>query len=253
MRPTWLLRQAICNLKANDIVKCPDMKKVLYLITFSLLLFPAFTSAQDMSQFYYPVNDLEDPKAYKYIDSETGDVAYYLYLYTIVASSDTFLITESYSPEFVKQDYRKERITGQGAELVSYVLYSDGEEIRAEVLEFFVFPWNLNEGTHSSWKVQYELKGDLVQLWKVGNLYTDDKVLNEFNGKTYEGIEFTEYFIIRNMDDERTIIFYNVSTYYEGLGLMELSRYEPNGEEVFSNEVSEILTEMEWREISGQR
>lgn len=209
--------------------------------------------AQEADQFYYPISDLEAPVSYVYTDVGTNEVSHYLYVYTIMAASDTFLITESYGADLEKQDYRKERITPQGSELVKYVRYEGGEEVKADILESDVFPFDLGTDNHTSYKVEYDQNGDQVQVWKVGNLYSEETVLNDFEGKTYECIELTEFFMIKNKDADRTVIFYNISTYYEGLGLMHVERYEQGNVQVFEEEVTEILTEMEWKEISGQR
>lgn len=226
------------------------MRSVTFIAALSTIL---SLSAQDMQQYYYPVSDLDEPMTYVYKTECCDEIAYYLHVYTVVAGDETFLITESYSPEFEKQDYRKEKITESGAELVSYVLYRNGEEVRADVLEEDLMPWDLNENNHFSWKVSYELNDEEVVLWKTGNHYNQDIVMTDHDGKSYEGVQIVEYFIISNAAAERTIIFWNIAEYYEGLGVMSVERYEQGGVQVYAHMVDDILTEMEWKELNGSK
>ena len=113
-----------------------------------------------LKPFYFPIDELEAAKAYRYVpDDGSSDTTYWL-MKTIAFGEKSFLITEKYNHNFTLIASSRERLNEVGAFVESYTAYENNGLGGAQAVEYWIedneeFRWNMDNGRFAMVTMNY--------------------------------------------------------------------------------------------------
>ena len=116
--------------------------------------------APTLKPFYFPIDELEAAKAYRYVpDDGSSDTTYWL-MKTIAFGGKSFLITEKYDHNFTLIASIRERLNEVGAFVESYTAYENNGLGGAQAVEYWIddneeFRWNMDNGRFAMVTMNY--------------------------------------------------------------------------------------------------
>jgi len=223
-------------------------------LLFILIIFSSAycLSQNSLKEYYYPISAKPTTKIYKYVDKQDStNVEYWKVTYLPERNE---LQTISYDSKFNIYNRFYEKITENGAELISYYDMETIEsgrliEIKSKVIDKDVYKWYSDK--EYSYSVKYTNKYGRFDFKKT----REQKGLEKINvkGKEYLVAKFKDSYIIYSIDHDTEYRFYQDTYYAKNIGMVKYKRNIPLEHRIVELELSEILTEKEFESIKASR
>lgn len=223
------------------------MKGLSKLIFSSIIMVLCSCGGNNLMKYYYPINDKNETKVYKYVDPSNSKTPVYWKVTTDFKNKT--ILTESYDSRFNRFNSFFEKIKKKEADLLRYVDYETGTnetitEINATIKKNKVYRSNKKEPYF--YAVEYNNMYGKTHLEKKREFVDFEEITVQ--GKKYSTAKFKEKYLINEKDD--TFIFYQISYYAKGMGMVKSERNFPNSDgEVLILELEKIMTAAEFKKL----
>ena len=202
--------------------------------------------------YYFPVDDLKEPKVYHYIPSNKNQPDLFWLISTKSSEGEEFLITDAYSIDskgsVTHVEWLKERITLLSAYVEDYTMIYygyQGSEIpmRSHIKSDVVFESLLEEDYGFIWSYTMSVantEGVKEQMQRT-RTYSGNAVEVDFQNEKIESLVFRDkYLINRTKYDElvETTVYNQYSYYAKNIGLIYYKRTV--GEYTFEYQLNSI-------------
>ena len=198
-------------------------------------------------KYYYPINDTNEIKIYKYVDPTESESPTYWKTTTDVKNNT--ILTESYNSNFKLFNSFLEKINKEETNLLKYVDYEDGTnetiiEINATVKKNKVYA--SDKKVEYSYAVAYENIYGKMYLEKKRQFIGFEEITVQ--GKKYSVAKFKDEYLVNAIEQNDKFVFFQISYYAKGIGMIKSVRTFSDMEQNIL-ELEKILTEDEFKKL----
>ena len=214
-----------------------------------------------LKDYYFPVENLENAKAYRYIaEGDFPDTTYWL-MKALTFNGKNFLITETYDSKFQLKQSIKEMVNENGVFLMDYTSYEiDGlgeiNNVIAGVDDDESFKWKMEKGDKIAMSLNYN--SSLYPNYDI-TTYRERTFVNEsesviFDGQALRTVMFEDKetaIFTDNKDEQETYASTYFNQYAEGIGLVKyvVNKNSKDNSEFKTYKLNKIMSYDEWQTI----
>lgn len=214
-----------------------------------------------LKDYYFPVENLENAKAYRYIaEGDFPDTTYWL-MKALTFNGKNFLITETYDSKFQLKQSVKEMVNKNGVFLMDYTSYEiDGlgevNNVIAGVDDDESFKWKMEKGDKIAMSLNYN--SSLYPNYDI-TTYRERTFVNEsesviFDGQALRTVMFEDKetaIFTDNRDEQETYASTYFNQYAEGIGLVKyvVNKNSKDNSEFKTYKLNKIMSYDEWQKI----
>lgn len=247
------------------------MNNFLFIISFGLILLTTACApnrrtlfSKSLIEYYYPVEELEQPKVYHYKTGKELNKHVFWKLSTEIDNGNIYLISDVYSydekGELSKIEEVKEKITDKGAFVVEHAEYEQDDfdntfKLNSVIGDNCVFLWKVkfNEKIEWNYSNQSKIFENRTQFVNKKSYLESTEQQIVFNGSKYKTVVFKDRFYYEYTNNitkkvESSFRIQQISYYAKGLGLISYKLKIPSGPEMTFT-LDEILSEDEWDKL----
>lgn len=229
-------------------------QKMLLLIAPVLILFlngcistSSSEKSTNLKAYYFPYEDLFEPKFYKFQDLEDPENIQYWQLETKVIQDDTVMLTLPYDNNFRQFEIFIEKFDAEGASVHSFTMLGEDENIITQPNEKTIILWDLPKEKEITWSVEYESQFGFQEFMKSRELIGKAKP-RSFDGKLHPTVKFKDSYQFYNSTVGESYEYHQNSYYSKGVGLVEYEREFPDRTRMHFKLI-EIFSEQEWNKL----
>lgn len=220
---------------------------LLFITVFSYNLHAQDTD--NLKDYYFPYQDLFEPKVYQYVDKNDPLNTLYWWLETKVYQGDTIFATRVFDAYgYVREQYH-EKITATGSELITYSLIIKKTSISTQIVHNKVFSWNQSPEESIKWSARYDSPFGNESIRKSRQFLDKIPTSKTFHKQAYSCLAFKETFRHSILDSKgaATYDFYQTSHYAKSIGLLSFNRIIED--KVFDYHLEDILSVDKWKKL----
>lgn len=182
---------------------------------------------ESIQPFYADPAYLSEGKVFRFADQKNEGNYEYIWRKTEQDGSDWILISRPFDNEFKPKGEMQEKLHSKGADLLAMNFHMNGQKIETNVEKSSSMKWALKELKKVSWQVGFSGDGGEETL-RSDRLYHGFDKARELEGEMRQVIKFTDYFVVKGMEDgeEKEEMFYQYVYFAQGLGMIEFERNE---------------------------
>ena len=224
-------------------------------------------STKNLKSYYYPVEDLNQPKVYYYKSEKELNRHLFWKLSKKEENGVTYLITDAFTygqnGEIQKVEEIKERITKEGSFVVNYVQYEHDDlgntfKLNSTMKDSCVFKWEMTSDEKIDWSFRNEsmiFPNYTRSISKKRSLENVEEKF-EYKGENKPAVLFsdhlnTKYTNINTGSIDNAFEMDQISFYAKDIGMTKYTRKFEDGSDI-TFELYDILTMHEWNEKLGK-